>query len=122
MGKLQNEFKLVCGENEELKRRVIESDNGSKRFKSEGENKIAILSQECERLNALVEKRNGEIRALGGEVQEHQEGLRLSSAQLSKIGAELNDLKNKYGTTSQDSESYKLRIQKLLSENTNLNE
>ena len=82
---------------------------------------MAILSQECERLNALVEKRNGEIRALGGEVQEHQEGLRLSAAQLSKMNAELNDYKNRLSNNSQESESYKQRIQKLLSENTNLN-
>jgi hypothetical protein len=72
MGKLQNEFKLVCGENEELKRRLLESDNVGKRLKSEGDGKVTVLTQECERLNALVEKRNGEIRALGGEVQEHQ--------------------------------------------------
>jgi hypothetical protein len=41
-------------------------------LKSEGDGKVTVLTQECERLNALVEKRNGEIRALGGEVQEHQ--------------------------------------------------
>jgi len=122
MGKLQNEFKLVCGENEELKRRLLESDSVGKRTRAEGENKVAILTQECERLNALVEKRNGEIRALGGEVQEHQEGLRLSAAQLSKFGAEVNELKNRLGSTTQESETYKQRIQKLLSENTNLNE
>jgi len=39
---------------------------------AETENKIKILTQECERLNALVEKRNSEVRALGGEVQEAQ--------------------------------------------------
>lgn len=58
-----------------------------KRSKTEGESKVTILTQECERLNSLVEKKNGEIRALGGEVQEHQEGLRLSSAQLTKMGS-----------------------------------
>ena len=34
MGKLQNEFKLVCGENEELKRRFLESENAVKKLKS----------------------------------------------------------------------------------------
>jgi hypothetical protein len=34
MGKLQNEFKLVCSENEELKRRVLEAENSGKRLKS----------------------------------------------------------------------------------------
>lgn len=43
-----------------------------KKLRSEAENKIALLSQEVERLNAVVEKKNSEIRNLGGEVQEHQ--------------------------------------------------
>lgn len=85
MGKLQNEFKLVCAENEELKRRYLENENQLKKNRGETEGKIAILSQECERLNALVEKRNSEIKALGGEVQEHQEKLRLSSDQTRKL-------------------------------------
>ncbi len=55
-------------------------------------------------------------------MQEHQEGLRLSSAQLSKIGAELNELRNRLGATTQESETYKTRIQKLLGENNSLNE
>jgi FtsZ-binding cell division protein ZapB len=38
------------------------------------------------------------------------------------MSAELGEYKNRLGNTSQESESYKLRIQKLLSENTNLNE
>jgi len=69
MSKLQNEFKTVCGENDEMKKRLIDYENVFKRLKGEGENQVMILTQECERLNALVEKRNSEIRALGGEVQ-----------------------------------------------------
>lgn len=94
----------------------------TKRFKTEGESKVSILTQECERLNSLVEKKNSEIRSLGGEVQEHQEGLRLSSAQLSKMGSEVNDLKSRLGSTVQETETYRQRIQKLLSENSNLND
>jgi uncharacterized coiled-coil DUF342 family protein len=70
----------------------------------------------------MVEKKNSEIRALGGEVQEAQENIRLSSQQASKLGAELNDYRSRLGATSQESETYKLRIQKLLSENTSLND
>lgn len=70
----------------------------------------------------MIEKKNGEIRALGGEVQQHEEGLRLSTAQLSKLGAELNDLRSRLGNTAQESETYKQRIQKLLSENSSLND
>lgn len=83
---------------------------------------MTVLTQECERLNSLVEKRNAEIRALGGEVQEHQEGLRLSAAQLSKMGSEINEYKNRLGASTQESETYKLRIQKLLAENSSMNE
>jgi len=38
-------------------------------------------------LNALSEKRANEIRALGGEVQEAQEKIRLSAAQGSRLTA-----------------------------------
>lgn len=54
-------------------------------MKAEFENKVNILTGECERLNALVEKRNSEIRALGGEVQEAQETVRLSAQQASRM-------------------------------------
>jgi len=47
----------VCIENDDLKKRLQEYDNGMKKLKGESENKIAILSQECQRLNALAEKR-----------------------------------------------------------------
>jgi regulator of replication initiation timing len=38
------------------------------------------------------------------------------------MGAEMSDLKNRLGSTSQESETYKLRLQKLLSENNALGE
>lgn len=81
-----------------------------------------MLTQECERLNALVEKRNSEIKALGGEVESAQENLRLSAQQSSKLNAELNDYKNKLGGKDQEFDTYKQRIQKLLSENSSLGE
>ncbi len=55
-------------------------------------------------------------------MQEQQEGLRLSAAQVSKMGSELNEYKNRLGATTQESETYKQRIQKLLAENSSLNE
>lgn len=48
--------------------------------------------------------------------------MRLSAAQGSKLNAELNDLRNKHGSVSQESEAYKLRIQKLLAENSSMGE
>ena len=81
-----------------------------------------MLAQECERLNSLVEKRNNEIRALGGEVQEYQENLRLSAAQATKLSNELNEYRSRYGQTTQQVDTYKQRIQKLTGENTALGE
>ena len=71
------------------------------------------MSEEIQRLNQLIEKKNNEIRALGGEVQEAQENLRLSSQQAQRLSAELNDYRNKYGQTTQEVDTYKQRIQKL---------
>jgi uncharacterized coiled-coil DUF342 family protein len=60
-----------------------------------------MFTEEIDRLNALVEKRNSEIRALGGEVQEAQENIRLSAAQASKLNAELNEYRNRFGQSTQ---------------------
>jgi chromosome segregation ATPase len=70
----------------------------------------------------VIEKKNGEIRALGGEIQEHQENLRLSALQINKFRSEVTDIRGKLGSTTEESESYKQRIQKLLGENSGLGE
>lgn len=59
---------------------------------------------------------------MGGEVQEAQETIRLSAQQTNRLTGELNDVKNRLGSTSQESENYKQRIQKLLAENSSLGE
>lgn len=58
MSKLQNELRGVCGENEELKRRLLESENQLKRFRGDGDQKINALMEECHQLNALVKRKN----------------------------------------------------------------
>jgi chromosome segregation ATPase len=70
----------------------------------------------------VIDKKNGEIRALGGEIQEHQENLRLSTLQINKFKAEVTEIRGKLGSTSEESESYKQRIQKLIGENSSLGE
>ena len=55
-----------------------------------------MLSQELERLNTVIERKNNEIRALGGEIQEAQENIRLSNAQTSKLSQELQDYRSKF--------------------------
>lgn len=48
--------------------------------------------------------------------------MRLSSAQLSKLNAELSEYRNKMESNNHESELLKQRIQKLLSENSSLSE
>ena len=103
-----------------MNKKLQENDNNFKKYRSQSENKIALLSQQIERLNSIIEKKNNEIRALGGEVQGFQENLRLSAAQVSKLNNELNEYRNKYGQTTQEADTYKQRIQKLLGENNAL--
>ena len=69
LSKLQGEFKSVCGQLDSTKKRLQETESSWKRLKGETDQKGQMFAQEIERLNALVEKRNNEIRALGGEVQ-----------------------------------------------------
>jgi hypothetical protein len=58
MNKLQGEFKAVCMEADDLKRKLQEYEVAFKRLNTDSDNKIKALSQECERLNAMVEKKN----------------------------------------------------------------
>lgn len=67
MSKLQNEFKIVCNENEELKRSLQEF---STKKVGEYENKVVILSQEIERLNGVLEKKNIELGNLNKKLSE----------------------------------------------------
>lgn len=69
-----------------------------------------------------IQKLLSENSSLSEEVKNAQENLRLSAAQASKLGNELNEFRNRFGAVSQESQTYKQRIQKLLSENTNLGE
>ena len=101
LNKLQGEFKGVCGQLDETKKKLNNTEDAWKRMKAEYENKVNILTGECERLNGLVEKRNTELRALGIEVQDAQKEMRLSAQNLSKINNELNDYKNRLGSTTQ---------------------
>lgn len=66
IGKITNELKITCNENEELKRRLDQLGNDATKKIAQLENKIGLLSQELERLNGVIERKNNEIRALGG--------------------------------------------------------
>lgn len=51
-----------------------------------------------------------------------QENLRLSAGQMAKLNAELNEYKSRIAANNADSDTYKQRMQKLISENSSLNE
>jgi hypothetical protein len=55
-----------------------------------------------------------ENNSLTEEVRGAQENIRLSSLQTNKLTMELNEIRNRLGSSSQESETYKQRIQKLV--------
>ena len=46
----------------------------------------------------------------------------MANNQINKFKSDLNDFRNRLGNAGEESESYKLRVQKLLGETTNLGE
>jgi len=58
IAKLNNELKITCNELEDAKKRVQELSGSSKKNTAEYESKIALLSQEIERLNGVLERKN----------------------------------------------------------------
>ena len=57
---------------------------------------------------------------MGGEIQNAQENLRLSAAQQSKLNAEINGYRSQLEVNNKESETFRQKIQKLLSENNSL--
>ncbi len=49
-----------------------------------------MLSQEIERLNLVIEKKNGEMRNINNAYAENEENLRVANGQISKFKSELN--------------------------------
>lgn len=59
---------------------------------------------------------------LGQDMQNAQENLRLSSQQLAKVNAELNEYRNRIELNDRETEQFRQKIQKLMSENSTLGE
>ena len=57
---------------------------------------------------------------LNDEVRNAQENLRLSANQISKLSNEINEYRSRMDINNQESETYRRKIQNLVSENTNL--
>ena len=55
------------------------------------------------------------------EARAAQEGIRLSTAQQVKLNSEINELRNKIVVGNEESETYRLKIQKMMQETSSLN-
>lgn len=82
--------------------------------------KITTNDQENNNLKMKIQKLLSENTSLGDEVRGAQENLRLSAATQAKLKAELDQFRNQISQNNQESETYKQKIQKLLSENNSL--
>jgi chromosome segregation ATPase len=87
---------------QEYKRRIDQNDQESQQFKQK------------------IQKLLGENSALGEEVRGAQENLRLSAATMTKLRSELEDYRNKITTNDQENNAMKMKMQKILAENTSL--
>ena len=59
-----------------------------------------------------------ENQALGDDVRNAQENLRLSSNQNQKLQQEINHYRDQINVNNQEAETFKIRIQKLINENS----
>ena len=73
-------------------------------------------------LKMKIQKITGENVSLGEEVREAQENLRLSANTQAKLNKQLNEYKARIDANDRESDTYKQRMQKLLSENQDLGE
>jgi uncharacterized coiled-coil DUF342 family protein len=89
---------------------------------SEYKKMIDQNNSENDKIKQRMEKLISENSNLGEELSSAQESLRLSSATQAKLARELNEYKERISSNNQESETYKLRIQKLMAENNSLGE
>lgn len=82
--------------------------------------RIEQNNQENEAMKLKMNKILAENANLGEEVKVAQESLRLSSATQAKLARELNEYKSKISENNQESETYRIKIQKLMAENSAL--
>lgn len=89
---------------------------------NEYKRKIDENNQENEMLKQKINKISLENKNLNQEMESAQESLRLSANQQAKLAREVNEYKSQIAANNQESETYRLKIQKLQSENMSLNE
>ena len=82
--------------------------------------RIQNNDQESNNLKMKIQKLLSENSALGDEARSAQENLRLSSATMAKLKMELEDYRNKISTNDDENNKIKMKMQKLLGENSAL--
>ena len=87
---------------------------------NEYKQRIEQNNQENEALKQKINKLVSENASLGEEARNAQESLRLSSATQAKLQRELNEYKSKISENNAESETYRIKIQKLMAENNAL--
>jgi chromosome segregation ATPase len=132
IGSLQEKIKKLVNENYSIEEEMrsaqenlrLSANQNAKMIReiNEYKQKIDQNNQENSVLNTKISKLVSENSNLNEEVKNAQESLRLSSATQAKLQRELNEFKAKISDNNQESETYRLKIQKLISENSSLNE
>ena len=69
-----------------------------------------------------LEKILQENRGLDEEVRNAQEQMRLSAGQMNKLRAEISEMKSKLEANNSETDTYRKKIQKLMTENTSLSD
>jgi|JI61114BRNA_FD_contig_101_674587_length_2254_multi_1_in_0_out_0_4 vacuolar-type H+-ATPase subunit D/Vma8 len=82
--------------------------------------RISNNDQENNLLKTKMQKLIAENTSIGDELNGAQENLRLSAATQAKLKAELDQFRNQIDSNNRESDTYKQKIQKLLSENNAL--
>lgn len=82
---------------------------------SEYKQRIDQNNQENDMLKQKIQKMSGENVSLNEEVRNAQENLRLSANTQARLNKELQEYKMRIDANNQESDTYRIRIQKLMS-------
>ena len=58
LNKLQGEFKNVCEDLDATRKKLNETESAWKKLRSDTDSKIELMSNEIQRLNGIIEKKN----------------------------------------------------------------
>lgn len=132
IGSLQEKIKKLVNENYSIEEEMrsaqenlrLSANQNAKMIKeiNDYKQRIEQNNAENEAMKLKMNKILAENANLGEEVKTAQESLRLSSATQAKLARELNEYKTKISENNQESETYRIKIQKLMAENSALGE